>query len=217
MRLVKAVYAAVCGIIACCTGSVLAEAPTPTPPYLVMRQPSKVSPILGSTTSEKSLISYFGANNVKRKTVPVVEGETADGTVIYPDDPKRRVTFIWKNSKKRDIPETIYITDQPSLWRLPNEITVGTTLTELEKINGKSFKLSGFDWDYGGNVLSWNGGKLESALKSKSGKVSATVQLVPPKGKNTPDGLSGDRELQSSNAAMQKFNPVVGTVSILAP
>jgi hypothetical protein len=90
-------------------------------------------------------------------------------------------------------------------------------LTELEKMNGKPFKLSGFDWDYGGNVLSWNGGKLESALKSKSGKVSATLQLVPPAGKNCPEELLGDREILSSKASMKKLNPAVGTVSILAP
>jgi len=186
-------------------------------PYLVMRDGGKASMMLGVTTSEKSLIGRFGAKNVKRQTVPVVESETADGTVIYPDDAKRRATLIWKNAKKRDVAETIYITDQPSLWKLPNDITVGTTLAELEKMNGKPFKLSGFDWDYGGNVLSWNGGKLESALKSKSGKISATLQLVPPTGKNCPEELLGDREILSSKASMKKLNPVVGTVSILAP
>lgn len=196
--------------------SALAEDAALQAPHLVLNQASKISPILGHTTSEKNLIGYFGAKNVKRQKVSLGEGETADGTVIYPNDAKRRASFVWKNTKKRDIPEAIFVCDTPSLWRLPNEITTGTTLIELEKLNGKPFKLSGFDWDNGGTVLSWNGGKLESAFKSKSGKVSATLQLVPT-AKNYPDELIGDKELLSSNKNMHKLNPAVGTVNILAP
>jgi len=195
----------------------LAEGPAPQPPHLVMNQSSKISPILGHTTSEKNLIGYFGAINVKRQKVSLGEGETADGTVIYPNDSKRRASFVWKSTKKRDAPETIFVCDTPSLWRLPNEITTGTTLIELEKMNGKPFKMSGFDWDCGGNVLSWNGGKLESALKSSSGKVSATLQLVPPASKHYPNELIGDRVILSSNTNMRKLNPTVGTVNILNP
>lgn len=185
-------------------------------PHMVMDQAGKVSIMLGQTTSEKDLIGYFGAKNVKRQKVNLVEGETADGTVIYPNDAKRRASFVWKNAKVRNAPETIFVIDKPSLWHLPNGITTGTTLIELEKMNGKPFKMSGFDWDYGGNVLSWNGGKLETLLKSRSGKVSATVQLVPTS-QHYPDELVGDREILSSNKNMRKLNPSVGTVNILAP
>ncbi|MBS1956444.1 MAG: hypothetical protein JST89_19815 [Cyanobacteria bacterium SZAS-4] len=184
-------------------------------PHLVLRL-EKISPTLGASTSEKNLVGYFGAKNVKRQKVSLGEGETADGTVIYPNDAKRRVSFVWKNIKKRDTPETIFVCDTPSQWALPNDITTGTRLLDLEKLNGKPFKLSGFDWDNGGTVLSWNGGKLESALKSKSGKVSATLQLVPT-AKNYPDELIGDKEILSSNKNMRKLNPAVGTVNILAP
>lgn len=197
------------------TSTVLAEDAALQSPHLVQYR-EKISPSLGHTTSEKNLIGYFGAKNVKRQKVSLGEGETADGTVIYPNDAKRRVSFVWKNTKKRDAPQIIFVCDTPSLWGLPNDITTGTRLIELEKLNGKPFKLSGFDWDNGGNVLSWNGGKLESALKSKSGKVSATLQLVPT-ASNYPDELIGDREILSSNKNMRKLNPAVGTVNILAP
>ncbi|CAN5511793.1 hypothetical protein BH10CYA1_BH10CYA1_53030 [soil metagenome] len=196
--------------------SAMSAETAPQAPYLVLNQTNKISPILGQTTSEKNLVGYFGANNVKHQKVSLGEGETADGTVIFPNDAKRRASFVWKNTKKRDLPERIFVWDTPSSWQLPNEITTGTTLIALEKMNGKPFKMSGFDWDYGGNVLSWNGGKLETALKSKSGKVSATLQLVPTS-KHYPDELIGDREISSSNANMRKLNPTVGTVNILAP
>ena len=196
--------------------SALAEPAAPQSPHLVMNQSNKISPILGPATSEQQLIGYFGAKNVKRQKVSLGEGETADGTVIFPNDAKRRASFVWKNTKKRDVPETIFVCDKPSLWRLPNEITTGTTLIELEKLNGKPFKMTGFDWDGGGTVTSWNGGKLETTLKSKSGKVSATLQLVPTS-THYPDELVGDKAILSSNANMRKLNPTVGTVNILAP
>ncbi len=217
MSLRNTVCAAIAsGFLALGTTSIFAQGTAPQQPYLVMRDSSKVSPTLCTTTSEKSLIANFGAKNVKRQTVHVAEGETADGTVIYPNDTKRKVSFIWKDAKKRDAAEVIRIEDNPSLWRLPNEITTGTTLVELEKMNGKPFKLSGFDWDYGGNVLSWNGGKLDSILKSKSGKVSATISLAPTGG-NTPEELIGDREILSNKPSMRKLNPVVFVINILTP
>jgi hypothetical protein len=145
---------------------------------------------------------------------PRSEGETSNGTVIYLTTETTSYIYL-EERQKRDLPEVIRIEDQPSLWRLPNEITTGTSLIELEKLNGKVFKMSGFDWDYGGNILSWNNGKLESLLKSKSGKVSATACLAPPKDKNSTDELSGDKEILSSNASMHKLNPVVVTISIL--
>src|SRR4051812_9454103 len=79
---------------------VLAEEPSSRPPHLIMNQSSKIPPILGHTTSEKNLISYFGASNVKHQKVNLGEGETANGTVIYPNEPKRRASFVWKNTKK---------------------------------------------------------------------------------------------------------------------
>jgi hypothetical protein len=34
------------------------------------------------------------------------------------------------------------------------------TLAEIEKINGKPFKLYGFEWDFGGRSSNWQGGEL---------------------------------------------------------
>jgi len=44
-------------------------------------------------------------------------------------------------------------------------VRVGTSLGELNRLNGRAFEFSGFDWDfdwdYGGYVSDWKGGKLE--------------------------------------------------------
>jgi hypothetical protein len=217
MSIKQIVSAAALCVLASSLGFTPAVSSEQDKPYLVMSEANKVSPLLCATTSEKNLIAYFGVKNVVHETVHVAEGETTSGTIIFPKDPKRKATFIWKDAKKRDRPEAIRIEDKPSLWHLHNDITTGTSLVDLEKLNGRDFKMSGFDWDYGGNVVSWNGGKLESALKSKSGKVSATINLTPPNGRYVDNSLSGDRDILSSDKKMHKLNPVVATVSILAP
>lgn len=186
-------------------------------PYLVMKDPNKILPLLSAQTDEKGLISTFGATNVKAQTVNLDEGDSRPGTVIYPSKPQWRASIVWKDPKKRQAAEIIRIEDQPSSWRLPNGISTGTTLLELEKLNGKPFKLAGFDWCYSGSVNSWNGGKLEKELTSKSGKVSVALRLSPSAGQSTPAGLEGDSEFSSSDPRMRKLNPKVYVMMILNP
>ncbi len=44
---------------------------------------------------------------------------------------------------------------------LDNGVKIGTTLSELVKLNGKPFTFTGFDWDYGGYAI-FEKGKLEN-------------------------------------------------------
>ncbi len=57
--------------------------------------------------------------------------------------------------------------------RRPLGIHVGTRLSELETMNGKSFMVASFGWDYGGNVTSWENGKL--AKLDCNGKLVLTL------------------------------------------
>lgn len=45
-------------------------------------------------------------------------------------------------------------------WKTPQGVSIGTTLKELEKLNGGPFKLAGFAWDYEGAIISWEEGKM---------------------------------------------------------
>ena len=40
------------------------------------------------------------------------------------------------------------------MWIGPGGIGNGMKLTDVEKLNGKPFKLAGFDWDGGGSCAS---------------------------------------------------------------
>ena len=53
----------------------------------------------------------------------------------------------------------------------------------------------GFGWDYGGTIMSYNGGKLDST------NISFTLTGS----EEMPDGLSGDTELNTAEPLVQKF------------
>jgi hypothetical protein len=82
-------------------------------------------------------------------------------------------------------------------------------------MNGKPFVVTGFGWDYGGNVLSWGNGKLAKldcngrliltldAPRIRAGEY--TVKLAP----EEMHAVSGVPEVASTEPAMRKLNPSV--------
>lgn len=99
--------------------------------------------------AEPALIAAFGAANVKREDIDVGEGSTEPGTIVFPDDEKRRIEVLWHDNEKRRRPSAIMVRD-PSSWRVavPGEPSVtigtGTELAAVEAANGKPFQLYGF-------------------------------------------------------------------------
>jgi hypothetical protein len=170
-------------------------------------------------TSEADLKKIYGSKNVKRGDVGLGEGETVPGTIVFPDDPRKRIEIAWKNERTRKSPDFIQFGDEKSLWKIASGIGIGTRLKTIERINGKSFVLLGFGWDYSGTVVSWNGGKLARSF-GKDGKF-VTLRLIPGSfGKSLEkdyDATTGDGEFSSQNRSMQKLNPAVYHVIVKFP
>jgi hypothetical protein len=108
----------------------------------------------GRNAGHSDLVKAFGNKNVVEQEIDGVEGQKIKASVLYPDDPKARLEFVWSDEKARRRPTLIRATDQ-SAWATTKGIRIGTALVEIEQMNGKPFKLSGFDWDYGGRVTDW--------------------------------------------------------------
>jgi len=169
-----------------------------------------------ATTTETDLQRMYRPENVKNGEIQIGEGEVESGTVVFPDDPLKRIEVLWADSKKR-VPKSVYVGGihnaayaDKSLWRTTYGITLGTTLLELERINRKPFRLAGFDWDYSGTVLSWNSGVLEGVFGSEGRKkvflrLSYSTDPAPPEHR----AVQGDRSFSSGHPAMQKMNPHV--------
>src|SRR5262245_18581757 len=169
-----------------------------------------------ATTTETDMKRMYGGENVKNGEVQMGEGEVEPGTIVFPDDPLKRIEVRWADREK-SAPKSVYLTGthnaaytDKSLWCTTYGITLGTTLLELERINRKPFRLAGFDWDYSGTVLSWNSGVLEGVFGSEGRKkvflrLSYSTDPAPPEHR----AVQGDRSFSSGHPAMQKINPHV--------
>jgi hypothetical protein len=167
---------------------------------------------MNRTESEIDLQMGYGAQNVRRADIPIGEGETLPGSVIFPDDSTRRLEVLWHDRANHRYPAYAILRGEKSLWQLPHTVTLGTTLHELEEWNGRPFLLAGFGWDYAGVVLSWNGGALDSLLGQDT-----KLYLTPPSSER-PDSLyaqaMGDRPFSSSSHPMRAMNPKVYRIQV---
>jgi hypothetical protein len=164
--------------------------------------------IFARTSSHAQIVKALGERNVVFRIVPGPEGTKNRATVIYPNDKVRRVEILWHDEKKRQRPINISVKLQSS-WKTPHGIGIHTTLQEVEKINGRPFKLAGFSWDYSGTVLNWNGGALDKPV----GGCNLTLRFGPT-AKKYDGGIDGDGEFSSDLPAMRAAKPTVYEISI---
>jgi hypothetical protein len=169
----------------------------------------------GRNASHASLVKAFGNNNVVYREIEGVQDKKTKASILYPADPKARLEFIWQDERARRRPALIRAKDQ-SAWAAANGIRIGTALADVEKMNGKPFNLSGFDWDYGGRVTDWRGGAL---AKPQPGGCTLGIEFVHPE--DAPEEsltkVSGDREILSDHADMRAVEPYVAVMTFSYP
>lgn len=141
----------------------------------------------------------FGAENVSEQILPGPEGENYEASVVFADDPARRFEVIWNNT--RTAPAAISIKGEASAWEGPGRLEMGLPIAEVERINGRPFKLWGFGWDYGGWASDWNGGAFDVQQNCR-----VRVQFD---AASETAGAMGDSEFTSDNAAVRAATPVV--------
>lgn len=165
-------------------------------------------------TTENLLVRQFGATNVKDDSLDVGEGQMVAGTVLFPTDSARRVEIFWDDSAPAHTRiNMLRVRGTHSLWTVTPDVTLGTSLADLETLNGRPFTLAGFDWDYGGTVTSWNGGTLDSLWGGGANGARGQVGIRLNEGDNLPRSvtrqISGDGQFSSSLPAMRAASAVV--------
>jgi hypothetical protein len=157
-----------------------------------------------------SVVKAFGSRHVSYQAIQVPDDEGVKATVIFPGNPARRTEIIWRDTKLRRGPNTV--TAGPA-WRTADGVTVGASLAEIEKLNGRPFTLSGFDWDYGGTVTDWEGGQL---AKQKGGcRLIVRFGIGDDAPSAAANAVSGDKDFSSRNANMVAVKPVVREIAIM--
>lgn len=173
---------------------------------------------VGSITSRTTLPELeklFGKQNVKAGQVPGPEGSEWAGAYLFAGHPEKKIKLIWKEGSQPHTVGIAIIESAKSVWHTSEPISIGTSLRQLETLNQGPFTLSGFDWDYGGTVLSWGDhGKLRPKFQQNGGLI---VRLAPPEQADEALQMkvAGDQTFSSSNPAMQKINPTVSEIQVM--
>lgn len=199
-----------------------ADAPSSEPASPQAQTPEPVATIalvlpgdFAPDTTLEQLQRRFGADNAKAQQIPGSEGDTFRGVVLFPNDPSRRATLYFQDEKSLHGLSMVSVDEASSQWKLASGAGIGTSLAELRKINGKPFTFSGFDWDYGGTITDWQGGKLQSA---NDNAVSERVQLrMPEGGSSAKEYPTGDSGFSSDDPRWADLGITVGGISVSFP
>jgi hypothetical protein len=184
-------------------------APRPAP-----RAPPNVvacNGVFAKDSGHLKLAIKFDSRNVVYSEVDGPDGTRINASVIYPNDPKRRLEVLWNNEGARTDTSVIAINGK-SQWGAPKGMKLGMSIQQLEKLNGKAFRLSGFGTDGSSSVIGWEGG----ALSSLPGGCKIGVRLTA-SSKAAPDAratVGGDKELVSSDANVRAVQPAIAEILI---
>jgi hypothetical protein len=159
-------------------------------------------------SSHSKVAATFGAAKVAIQEIEGAEGIKILGTVVYPNDPRRRLEILWIDKDMRRRPGAIWISHE-SQWTGWRGVRIGMTLEDVEALNGKPFRLRNFDQEYGGIVTDWRGGAMEHI----PGGCRISVRFEPDKntGPKTYNALDGQQFL-SSNPRIKAFRSTVGEI-----
>jgi hypothetical protein len=160
------------------------------------------------------MVKTFGAANVTYGDVPGPEGSTEQATILFADDPAKRVEIQWHDAKKRARPLAITIgnAEANSQWTGPYGVKLGTGVAEIQKIAGKRFEVSGFEWDLGGFANLQN-----TKFEKVSGGCTLSLRFAPEKA--IPEAkqykkLIGDTKIRSDDKLLREINPRVQFMTI---
>ena len=161
-----------------------------------------------ANASAQSLAAAFGADNVVEQTLPGVEGESYTATVVYPNDPTRRLEVVWRDQTAKNAPASVLVAGENSQWVGARDLSIGDELASVERSNGRAFELWGFDWDYGGWVSDWKEGAF-----SPSNGCNIRVRFNQRDAAST--SASGDSPFMSDDPAMRAADPTVSAFGLL--
>ena len=183
--------------------------------YLVT--PGGVLAVVRPNTTEESLLEAYGRGRVRSARLPLADGDSAPGTVLFPEDSLRRLEIVWADTARRRLPRVARFAGRRSDWMVGRGLTLGISLRELERLNGGPFSLAGFEWAGEGFVMSWRGGAFH---RPPPGAQRVLARLRPRRdGADSADAplvhqLLGDGPFSSADARMRRLNPRVDEVAV---
>jgi hypothetical protein len=167
---------------------------------------------INAHTTREDLVRAYGASNVTDQDVDVGDGEMEPETVLFAQDPERKIELLWKDPDKQTVPLFATIRGKTSRWHAVRGISLGTTLANLERINGRPFHfaLTNDGTDMVEQHISWKGGLLE---KDFQGDGRIVLSLVGVAAKRVTQKGPSDFEGDSNEPVIRKWNPHVASIA----
>jgi len=145
-------------------------------------------------TDFPGLEKIYGKANLKDVWICGAEClDTVLVTKIFEDMPGEMVVF-WRDSAFHKKIARIENYKPGSPYHTNAGLKNGSTLNDLLKANGQKISFSGFGWDYGGGIISYNKGKLDSSSINFRLDISGSPS----------DSLFGDTELDTDMPLVKK-------------
>lgn len=131
-------------------------------------------------TTRKDLVRLYGAPNVVDQEVDIGDGEMQSATFLFRNDPERKIEILWKDPDTKTAPQSADISGRKSRWHTTHGITLGTSVSQLERINGRSFRfvLTNDGTDMAEETISWRGGLLQKEFQGK-GRIILEIESSP--------------------------------------
>ena len=161
-------------------------------------------------SSHLKLATEFKPENVDFVEVDAGEGKKVMASVLFPKDPKRRLEVWWQNEANRTGTYLIVINGQ-STWTAPKGARLALQLAALERLNGKPFKLNGFNNNIA-PVSDWQDGAL--ATLAGGCKVGVYLRPDPKAPPEARSNVSGSAEFASNDASVKAVKPTVAEIII---
>lgn len=168
----------------------------------------RVGPLAADTT-EAELVSLYGRDGVIDHNFSIGEGYVCDGARIEIGD-DQTLDIAWRDRVNRSGISGITINSE--IWNTKEGLRVGLTLAEVERLNNGPLTITGFGWDYGGVVASWEQGRLAPVWPNGERLVRTWFRAtLESETANHDDyaATSGDRVFSSEHPSLHKLNPSI--------
>lgn len=166
--------------------------------------------VFAKDSGHMKLALRFDSRNLGYGPVDGPDGSKINATILYPNDPRRRLEVLWNNEASRNDLAVIAINGK-SQWVAPKGLKLGLAIAALEKANGKPFKLSGFGADGAASVLGWEGG----ALGALPGGCKVGMRLfADPKAPDDARSGASEKEYLSNDPGVRALKPTIGEILI---
>lgn len=151
--------------------------------------------LISKKSDKETLLKLYGAANLKDERICGPEcADSIDITFLFPGSVNETVIH-WEDGAYHKKISMIECFRDSANWHTTDGIKIGSPFADLLKVNGSRISFSGFGWDYGGYISSYNGGKLSNS------RIDYRLTLTDDPQTNT---VYGDTTLHTDTPAIKK-------------